>query len=317
MHPFSDDPALTIAALGEQKLLAQIRRWLGSAMPPAPLGMGDDCAVLPSPRASRRQTTGPTLLTVDPVIYGEHFDDSVAPRAVGRKLLARNLSDIAAMGGAPRAAVVALALDPRTRLDWLEGFYRGLAALARRAGVPLVGGDLATHRGGLVATLTLLGRASARRVLTRAGAREGDFIAVTGSLGGSLASGNHWKFEPRLPEGRWLAARREVTAMLDLSDGLAKDLHHLVPPGAKPLVFEELIPRRRGCDTRAALTDGEDYELLFTLRGTPAAVSRLAADWLRAFPKTLLTVIGRLVPAATPADGALDLSAHHGFEHFR
>jgi thiamine-monophosphate kinase len=317
MHPFSDNPALTIAALGEQKLLAKIRRWLGSAMPAAPLGMGDDCAVLPAPSASGKKGAGKTLLTVDPVIYGEHFDDAVAPRAVGRKLLARNLSDIAAMGGAPEAAVVALALDPRTRLDWLEGFYRGLAALARRAGVPLVGGDLATHRGGLVATLTLLGRASPGRALTRAGAREGDFIAVTGALGGSLASGHHWKFEPRLPEGRWLAARREVTAMLDLSDGLAKDLHHLVPPGTKPLVFEELIPRRRGSDIRAALTDGEDYELLFTLRGSPAVVSRLAADWARAFPKTPLTVIGKLVPADTPVTGALDLSAYHGFEHFQ
>jgi len=316
MHPFSDNPALTIAALGEQKLLIKIRRWLGTAMPAAPLGMGDDCAVLPPPRASIKKGRK-ALLTVDPVIYGEHFDDAVSPRAVGRKLLARNLSDIAAMGGVPEAAVVALALDPRTRLDWLEGFYRGLAALARRAGVPLVGGDLATHRGGLVATLTLLGRASANRALTRAGARVGDFIAVTGVLGGSLASGHHWKFEPRLPEGRWLAARRETSAMLDLSDGLAKDLHHLVPPGTKPLVFEELIPLRRSCDLRAALTDGEDYELLFTVRGSPAVIARFAADWRRAFPKTPLTVIGKLVPTDAPDTGTLDLSAHHGFEHFR
>lgn len=318
MHPFSDDPALTVASLGEQKLLAKIRRWLGPSMPPAPLGMGDDCAVLPAPRASSgKKTAGKTLLTVDPVIHGEHFDDAVAPRAVGRKLLARNLSDIAAMGGAPEAAVVALALDPRTRLDWLEGFYRGLAALARRHGVPVVGGDLATHRGGLVASLTLLGRASAGRALTRAGARVGDFIAVTGALGGSLASGHHCKFEPRLAEGRWLAARREVSAMMDVSDGLAKDLHHLVPADADPLVFEELIPRRRGCDLRAALCDGEDYELLFTLRGAPAAAARLAADWRRAFPKTPLTVIGRLVEAGSPAAGAVDFSAYHGFEHFQ
>ena len=314
MHPFSDQAPLTIAALGEQKLLAKIRRWLGDTMPPAPRGMGDDCAVLPPPSASRRR--GLSLLTVDPVIYGEHFDDAIPPRCVGRKLLARNLSDIAAMGGRPEAAVVALALDSRTRLDWLEAFYRGLATLARKHGVPLVGGDLATHRGGIVASLTLLGRTDSTRVLTRTGAREGDFIAVTGLLGGSLASGHHWKFTPRLAEGRWLAARREVSSLMDVSDGLAKDMHHLVPPGAKPLLFGDLIPRRRGCDLRAALTDGEDYELLFTVRGSPAIVARLAADWRRDFPRIPLTVIGRMAEQNTPTSGTIELSAYHGFEHF-
>lgn len=314
MHPYSDNPDDTVASIGERKLLAQIRRWLGAAMPAAPHGMGDDCAVLPpAPKGARRAA----LLTVDPVIYGEHFDDAIPPRAVGRKLLARNLSDIAAMGGQPEAAVISLALDPRTRLDWLQAFYRGLAALAREHRVPLVGGDLATHRGGMVASLTLLGHASGKRVLTRTGAREGDFIAVTGVLGGSLASGHHWKFTPRLAEGRWLADRPEVSAMLDVSDGLAKDLHHLVPAGAKPILFADLLPRRKGCDLRAALTDGEDYELLFTVRGTPAKAARLADDWHRAFPRVPLTIIGRLADRHASAAGALDLSSYHGFEHFR
>lgn len=314
MHPFSENPADTIASLGEQKLLARIRRWLGAAMPAAPHGMGDDCAVLPRPVASGHRRP---LVTVDPVIYREHFDDAVAPRAVGQKLLSRNLSDIASMGGRPTAAVLALALDPRTRLDWLEGFYRGLAATARRHRVPLVGGDLATHRGGIVASLTLLGETTTPRALTRAGASAGDFIAVTGVLGGSLASGHHWKFTPRLAEGAWLAARPEVTAMTDLSDGLAKDIHSLVPARARPLLFGELLPVRRGCEVRAALADGEDYELLFTVRGTPAAVRKLVVAWRKKFPRVPLTVIGRLAPADAPADGALDLTAHHGFEHFR
>jgi thiamine-monophosphate kinase len=313
MHPFSTNPSETIAALGEQKLLPLIRRWLGSAMPAAPHGMGDDCAVLPAPRAGRGRTP---LVTVDPVIYGEHFDDSVAPRAVGKKLLSRNLSDIAAMGGRPEAAVVALALDPRVRIDWLEGFYRGLAANARRHGVPLVGGDLATHRGGLVATLTLLGRATGPRVLTRAGACVGDFIAVSGVLGGSLATGHHWKFTPRLAEGAWLAARREISAMMDLSDGLAKDIHTLTPTRARAAIFADLLPLRGGHDLRAALSDGEDYELLFTLRGEPAAARRLVTAWRKKFPRVPLTVIGRLEPAGATSDGTIDLTAHHGFEHF-
>ncbi|TAG31402.1 MAG: thiamine-monophosphate kinase [Verrucomicrobia bacterium] len=315
MSPFSDVPVETIAALGEQKLLTRVRRWLGSTMPPAPRGMGDDCAVLPHSPASTRGRS--LLVTVDPVIYGQHFDHTVPARAAGQKLLSRNLSDIAAMGGRPTAAVLALALDPRTRIDWLEGFYRGLAATARRHGVAVVGGDLATHHGGLVASLTLLGETTTRRALTRAGAAEDDFIAVTGVLGGSLTSGHHWRFTPRLAEGAWLAARREVTAMMDVSDGLAKDLHALAPAKTKPLLFDELIPRRAGCDLSAALTDGEDYELLFTVRGTPAVARRFTAAWAKAFPRTPITVIGRFVADSFPADGALNLAAYHGFEHFR
>ncbi len=324
MNPFSEKTSETIASLGEQKLLARIRRWLGAAAPASPAGMGDDCAVLPAaknPARSRGKTGAPAaLVTVDPVIFGEHFDAAVPPRAVGRKLLRRNLSDIAAMGGRPRAAVLALALDPRTRLDWLEAFYRGLAADARRFGVPLVGGDLATHRGGLVATLTLLGETTApgARALTRSGALVSDFIAVTGRLGGSLPSGRHHSFTPRLAEGRWLARRPEVAALMDLSDGLAKDIHSLTPSGAKPLLFGELLPRHAGVDLRGALADGEDYELLVALRGTPDSLRKLLAAWRRAFPRVPLTVVGQFAPsAADPAEhGALDLSAYHGFEHF-
>lgn len=313
MHPFSDTRSETIASLGEQKLLARIRRWLGAAMPPSPHGMGDDCAVLPRPVGAAKRKP---LVTVDPVIYREHFDDAVPPRAVGQKLLSRNLSDIASMGGRPTAAVLALALDPRTRLDWLEGFYRGLAATARRHRVPLVGGDLATHHGGVVASLTLLGETATPRALTREGAEIGDWIAVTGVLGGSLASGHHWKFTPRLAEGEWLAARRQVVAMTDLSDGLAKDVHSLTPARARPLLFAELLPLRRGCDVRAALADGEDYELLLALRGAPDAMARLLADWRQKFPRVPLTVVGQFAPSAAPTAGAIDLSAHHGFEHF-
>lgn len=318
MNPFSDTPAETVAALGEQKLLARIRRWLGAAAPAAPAGMGDDCAVLPPARAAKSRPA--TLVTVDPVIFGEHFDAAVPPRAVARKLLRRNLSDIAAMGGRPRAAVLALALDPRTRLDWLESFYRGLAADARRFGVPLVGGDLATHRGGLVASLTVLGETTApgARALARSGARVGDFIAVTGRLGGSLPSGRHHAFAPRLAEGQWLARRPEIVALMDLSDGLAKDVHSLTPDGARPFLFGELLPRHRGVDLRGALTDGEDYELLLALRATPVGAQKLLAAWRRAFPRLPLTVVGQFAPdAADPAaHGALDLSAYHGFEHF-
>ncbi|MFM9093191.1 MAG: thiamine-phosphate kinase, partial [Verrucomicrobiota bacterium] len=154
---------------------------------------------------------------MDPVILGRHFDASVPPAAVGAKLLKRNLSDIAAMGGRPRAAVVSLCLDRATRVRWLREFHRGLARTARRHGVALVGGDVAEAPGALIASLTLLGDADGTRVLTRQGARSGDWIAVTGRLGGSLASGHHHRFTPRLAEGRWLARRPEIRAMMDVS----------------------------------------------------------------------------------------------------
>ncbi|OHE85516.1 MAG: thiamine-monophosphate kinase, partial [Verrucomicrobia bacterium RIFCSPLOWO2_12_FULL_64_8] len=204
MSPFTKHPRESVAALGEERLIACIRRWLGSASPPAPFGIGDDCAVV---RAGRR----PLLVTTDPVIYGRHFDDAVTPGAVGAKLLKRNLSDIAAMGGRPTAAVVSLALDPRVSQCWLEQFHRGLAACARRFRVKIVGGDVAQADRVLGAFLTLFGEAGGPRVVPRAGARIGDWIYVTGRLGGS-GLGRHWRFEPRLAEGAWLARRPEVRA---------------------------------------------------------------------------------------------------------
>ena len=308
MNPFTDQPDQAIAALGEARLIAAIRRWLGTASPRAPFGIGDDCAVVPAGRAAQ-------LLTVDPVIYGEHFDDAVPPRWVGEKLFKRNLSDIAAMGGRPRAAVVALALDARVRLDWLEAFYRGLAAVSRRFAVPLVGGDVAHHRDGIVATLTLVGEAGPR-LLTRYGAAVGDWIYVTGQLGGSLRSRHHYRFTPRLAEGTWLARRPEVHSMMDVSDGLAKDLHALAPRGAAPALQPAALPRRRGCDLRAALCDGEDYELVFTIAAT-ADRAALARAWRRAFPRTRLSCLGRFSrPADVPAT-AIDLRELHGYEHLR
>jgi thiamine-monophosphate kinase len=307
MRPFTPRRSESITALGEQRLISAIRRWLGSASPPAPFGIGDDCAVLPGSR--RRQ-----LLTVDPVIYGKHFDDTAPPGAVGAKLLKRNLSDLAAMGGRPTAAVLALAIDPSVRTAWLERFYRGLAACARRYRVPLVGGDIAQADGTLAATLTLLGAAAAPRVLTRSGARIGDWIYVTGALGGSRRNGRHLSFTPRLAEGAWLARQPSVRSMIDISDGLAKDLGALTPTRAKPALAAEDIPRSPGASMAAAMGDGEDYELLFALtaRSDQAAFARA---WRRAFPRTRLSRIGRFVAAGRVAPGSLKLSDFHGYEH--
>ena len=309
MHPFTKHYADSVSAWGEEKLLAAIRRWLGSASPRSPFGIGDDCAVLPA-------TRGRQLITVDPVIYGRHFNDAVPPRAVGAKLLKRNLSDLAAMGGRPTAAVLALTLDARVSRKWLEQFYRGLAASARRYRVPIVGGDLAQADGIVAASLTLLGQPAGPRVVTRTGTRLGDWIYVTGALGGSLRSRHHYQFTPRLAEGAWLARQADVHAMMDVSDGLAKDLRALTPRGVVSALDPAALPRRAGSTVAGALGDGEDYELVFTLaaRGDRAAFERA---WRRAFPRTRLSRLGRFVRPGALTAGSLNLDDYRGYEHLR
>jgi thiamine-monophosphate kinase len=308
MPLFAARRSASVASLGETGLLAAIRRWLGSAAPPTPVGPGDDCAVLPP-------AAGAQLITVDPVIAGVHFDRRVPPRAVGAKLLKRNLSDLAAMGGRPRAAVIALALDERVSVRWLQDFYRGLAAESRRHRVPIVGGDVARLPGSLVATLTLLGAAPSRP-LTRIGARCGDRIYVTGELGRSRPTGHHHRFQPRLAEGAWLAGRPAVVAMMDLSDGLAKDLRALTPAGAEPELDFAALPRRAGATRREALGDGEDYELvfIFSARADRPAFERA---WARAFPRTRLTCVGRFVTRGRAGNRGWGRGEVHGYEHLR
>jgi thiamine-monophosphate kinase len=305
----------TVGSIGEEALIRAIRRWLGSASPPPPAGIGDDCAVLP-PSPVR-------LMTVDPLVYGRHFDAAVSPAAAGAKLLKRNLSDIAAMGGRPGAAVVGLVLSPNTSLRWLERFHRGLAAAARKHSVAIVGGDIAqapdcsaAGTGYFSAHLTLLGSLPGGRALTRRGARIGDRIYVTGVLGGSLASGHHFRFEPRLREGAWLAKRRDVRAMMDVSDGLGKDLRALTPRGAAPAIWAEQLPRRKGATVPQALSDGEDYELVFAL-AAEADAPGFERAFHRAFPRIRLTEIGRFSPARRVPAGALPPSSLRGYEHLR
>jgi len=309
MKPFTRHRKRSVAALGEERLIAGIRQWLGKTNPPAPAGIGDDCAVLPA---------GSRLVTVDPVVFGRHFDHHLSPRDVGAKLLKRNLSDIAAMGGKPTAAVVGLLLSPDVKVEWLKEFYRGLASAARRYGVAIVGGDVAQSGGKKVfsAHLTLLGNPATSRVLTRSGATIGDNLYVTGLLGNSLASGHHHQFEPRLAAGAWLAGRKEVTAMMDVSDGLAKDVHALVPPGGAASLFAAALPVRAGVTLKMALTDGEDYELLLAV-SRDADLWRFELNFCRVFPDLPLTRIGRISPFRQLDPGAIKLEHYHGYAHLR
>jgi len=310
MHPFTDRKSDSVCALGEVRLLGKIRDWLGTAAPAEPFGMGDDCAVLPLGQTAR-------LITVDPVVYGGHFNDTMTPRATAQKLLKRNLSDLAAMGGLPVAAVLALTLEPRTSLRWLSGFYRALADCARHYAVPIVGGDItaSTVPDHLSVSLTLLGNpAYGSRILTRRGAQAGDSIYVTGQLGNTLGTGHHYRFTPRLAEGAWLARQRAVRSMIDISDGLAKDLKSLQSPGLEAEIEEATLPLRRGADMRSAICGGEDYELIFTLAAN-ARHADFERRWHAAFPKTPIIRLGQFVAAGTRNASALNLENYHGYEH--
>lgn len=318
MHPFTTKPALALGRLGEIGLIEQIRRWLGDTSPAGAAGIGDDCAVLPASAKAQ-------VITVDPIVFGRHFDGSVSPREAAAKLLKRNLSDLAAMGARPTAAVVALALDRQVKVRWLEEFHRGLAACARRYAVKIVGGDVAQADGVLIATLTLLGRVSGKRLLLRTGARRGDFICATGRLGGSLL-GHHLRFEPRLREGAWLAGRPEVRSMMDLSDGLAKDIHALTPAGCRAAIRAAHVPVSRDATLRAkqtgatallhALTDGEDYELLFSVDRN-SDYEAFEAKWKRRF-KTRLSRLGKFeTRTASKGSDEIDFSRISGYEHLR
>jgi thiamine-monophosphate kinase len=306
----------SVLARGERRLIGDMQNWLGPVSPRTPFGIGDDCAVLPPARRAQ-------LVTTDPVIYGRHFDDTVPPRAAGAKLLKRNLSDIAAMGGRPGSAVLSLALAPATNVRWLREFYLGLAACARSHDVKIVGGDITQAPAGFFgAFLTLHGEATGPRVLTRNGARAGDTILVTGRLGGSRL-GHHYKFTPRLREGAWLTAQPEVVAMMDISDGIAKDMWALTPDGLIASIDPADIPVSVAAKTLArrsrrpalehALADGEDYELLFVIRGNKRT-DEFASRWSRSF-KTPLHRIGSFSGRTQP--GHIDWHSRHGYEHLR
>jgi thiamine-monophosphate kinase len=271
--------------------------WLRARTPADPrvlLGPGDDCAALAPP-------SGPLLVTTDMLMDGTDFVlAAVGPRRAGRKAMAANLSDIAAMAGTPVAAVVSVAL-PRGASDdpthvasgsaagghgLAAELYLGLREVADAFGVALVGGDTNSWDGKLVISVTALGEATGRGPVTRRGARPGDWLFVTGPLGGSIL-GHHLDFTPRVREALALHRAVELRAMLDVSDGLAADLNHICEEsGCGAVLTAEAVPISDAARDLArtsgksplehALGDGEDFELVFAV--SPADGAKLLAD---------------------------------------
>jgi thiamine-monophosphate kinase len=288
------------------------------------VGAGDDCAVLDVGLPDRW-----LLFKTDAVVEGVHFDPTARPEQIGHKALARCLSDIAAMAGEPSAALITLALPAGFEVARIERVYAGLNDLARRHEVAIVGGETTTNPERLLLSVALLGSVAKGRALLRRGAQPEDALFVTGELGGSLA-GKHLEFEPRLVEARWLAGAFPVHAMIDLSDGLAGDLRHLLAAsqvGAElqaDAVPVSLAARRRAREhpsarppLAAALADGEDFELLFTLPKTHAVP--LLDAWKTRFPGLRLTCIGRITaePGLRLHDrGGVRTLDLHGYAHF-
>jgi thiamine-monophosphate kinase len=309
--------------MNEFELISRLTRSLPSNASVV-VGAGDDCAVLDVGLPDRL-----LLFKTDAVVEGIHFTPGAAPEKIGHKALGRCLSDIAAMAGTPTAALVTIGLPRSFDPALVEAVYAGMNELARRHGVAIVGGETTTNPGGMLISVALLGFVQRGKGILRSGAEAGDAIFVTGELGGSLV-GKHLDFEPRLAEARWLAQNFAVHAMIDVSDGLAGDLRHIL---AASRVGAELhsasIPisreaRRAAKATSsakpalvAALTDGEDFELLFTVASSDA-VSLLDA-WRQQFPKLPLTCIGKIKASEgitiRDKQGVRPLNVH-GYEHF-
>jgi thiamine-monophosphate kinase len=302
---------------GEQALIEWVRRHTPEMRDRVPVGIGDDAAVLRLP-GSRR-----LLFTTDAVLEGTHFSPGASYRLVGRKALAAALSDIAAMGGRALGAVVAVSLPRKAGMRAARELHRGLLEVSGRYQVPLAGGNVASWRGPLAVTVSVVGVPAGRKAVLRSGARVGDVVLVTGELGGSLL-GRHFRFEPRLPEGEWLGRWGRVHALIDLSDGLCTDLGHILQESGCGAVVEAAkvpvsaaarrLSRRTGRPPlEHALTDGEDYELCLAV--PQAAVAGLLRRWPFA---TRLTVIGRILKRGywlEQPDGKRKRLTLGGYEH--
>ncbi len=280
-------------------------------------GPGDDCAVL--------DWSGSKLLfKTDAIVEGIHFKRDTPPEAIGRKALARALSDIAAMAGTPTHALITLGVHAEMEPSLIEAVYQGLRDCAREHHVNIVGGET-TSLSQLTLSISLIGKA--RKPILRTGSAVGDAIFVSGELGGSLA-GHHLDFTPRLKEARWLSDQDIVHAMIDLSDGLATDLRHLLSDQTGAELLTRALPIRRAAKERArdnpsgktallaSLTDGEDYELLFTVSSKDAVP--LLDGWKAAFPETPLHCIGKITDQpgiALRDDKGVKPLTLHGYDH--
>ena len=309
----------TLHKLGEREVIRRLAKLLPRRAD-VRVGIGDDVAVV-AVESSHKDF----LLTSDCVIEGTHFLPGAKPEQIGRKAVGRVLSDFAAMGGEPLWALIDVVANRDMPLKRLEGVYKGAAKLAEKYGLSIVGGDMA---GGPELQLHVFGVGEIQKgsAVLRSGARTGDVIYVTGSLGGSL-KGKHLTFEPRLEEGLWLREARWANSMIDISDGLATDLGHIlemskagaeISASAIPVSDAARAMKGRRTPLEHALFDGEDFELLFTVSSEKQKV--FETSWKDVF-ELPCTAVGRITEKPggimlVDASGKKKSLKDAGYEHF-
>ena len=308
---------MRLKQLGEFGLIARLKE-TASSRRDVIQGIGDDTAVLPL------NSQKYLLLTTDMIVEDVHFTRSAPPQAVGHKALACNISDLAAMGGLPTYAVVSIGLPSDLTLSYVENLYRGINRLAKEFNVGIVGGDT-VRSSKITINIALLGQVEKKYLTLRSGARAGDWIFVTGSLGRSLPTKKHLMFTPRLKESRFLVERFKPSAMMDISDGLSGDLNHILKASrVGACLYEDQIPRsgagtKRAASIHEALYDGEDFELLFTL--SPAKARRLI-NWQLKNKRWFFYSVGKITPIPNRLemkrrDGSTLQLKKEGYQHFK
>lgn len=291
--------------VGEDRLLDRLLRGLppskGFAGRP-----GDDCAVLKT--SDRRNFL---VLKTDCVVAGVHFLPKASATDVGWKAMMRPLSDFAATSAVPQFALITLIVPRQTQVEWVNRLYRGLVRAANRFEIKIVGGETSSTSGPVTISVSVAGFVERDRFVSRRGGRAGDDLFVTGRLGGAVKQ-KHLKFIPRIVESRWLTRNFAIHAMMDLSDGLGADLPRFARASRVGFSIDsENLPLSRGASIANAISEGEDYELLFAV--SRHVRTRLQREWRRNFPRLPLTRIGRL----NSPSKILNPKLPRGYVHFQ
>ena len=295
----------TLRDMGEDDVVKRLIQTLGQRDDTI-VGPGDDCAVVDIGKEDVYQ-----LLKTDCLVERVHYEPDENPVRVGWKAVARVISDFAAMGGCADHLLVTVALPPDYTFEYAEKLYRGMERCASQFGADICGGETSSVPEGASAVISVAGTGWVKKgnCVTRSGGNPGDVVLVTGTLGGSI-QGKHLDFIPRVQEAAWLTKHVPIHAMMDLSDGVARDLPRMArASGCGYQIDVDSVPKNSGCDLAEALGDGEDYELMFAVDA--ADVARLMGAWQEAFPDLELTAIGRLCEK-----GEEDAPQADGWEHF-
>jgi thiamine-monophosphate kinase len=296
---------MKLRQIGEDRLLNQLLPDLLLAKAVVS-GPGDDCAVVKT-----RDRRNFLVLKTDCVVAGVHFLATANALDVGWKAMMRPLSDFASTSAVPQFALITLIAPEQTKVEWVDELYRGLRRAAKRFKVSIVGGETSGIPGPVAISVSVVGFVERDRCVSRRGGKVGDELFVTGRLGDALKR-KHLQFVPRIAESRWLTKNFSIHAMMDLSDGLGADLPRLARASRVGFAIAmENLPLARGAKIDDAISEGEDYELLFAI--SPRDRSRLEREWRKKFRKLPLTRIGSLSRLSTKTNQLLP----RGYVHFQ